>query len=101
MSKPFVSRRDARFEYSAEAVEFIERTNCAKGCAVERVGVTPHEPGGSCELIVAVVVGDGVPIPDLTDGGTWIRCERRIPLDPEPVEAGDPPQADALFEVGR
>ena len=69
--------RDHRFEYSMDAVAFIERTNCAKGCLEPRTIEDPNEPGGNCELIVTVAIGEPKAIPELHDGGHYIKCLRR------------------------
>ena len=102
MTKPFISQRDHRFEYSGDAVDFIERTNCAKGCAVERDMPADFGPGGDCLILARVAMSDYEPIAELSDGGTWVRCEKRIPLPPAPVvepEPEPPVQTEALFDV--
>lgn len=102
MTKPFVSQRDHRFHHSVDALDFIERTNCAKGCTVP-TGMFEEGPSGNCPILAQVRIGDGEPIPELSDGGTWVRCEKRIPPPPALVvepEPEPPVQTEALFDVG-
>ena len=92
---PYMPRRDHRFEYSTEACEFIERTNCAKGCihAEQEAGYINCGLG----ILVTVAIGDPVAIPELHDGGRYIKCLRRTP----PVKAEEEPvdQGPDLFEA--
>ena len=93
MTRTYVPKRDRRFEYASEAGEFIERTNCAKGC-IHAIDGTEQDPGGSCSIIAEVYAGMGEPVKGLTDGGMWIRCEKRQP-PPKTVEP--PPQEEKLW----
>jgi len=93
---PFVPSRDHRFEYSSNAIEFIERTNCAKGCTMPR-GSQDLGPGGDCYILGLVGAGDGNPIDELDDHGRYITCLKRIP-PPSAPRAPLPEPEPSLFD---
>ena len=68
--------RDPRFAYAQDAIDAIEQANCVRGCRFA-VDATPEWPGGTCDLLALVSVGDGQPIPELDDRGEGIHCLRR------------------------
>lgn len=82
---PFRSRRDHRFDHASDALDHIEETSCRLGC--RRGAKSPAEeidaggPGGQCSILLDVLMGDGNPIPELSDDGDRVVCLVREPLD--------------------
>lgn len=90
----YISQRDERFEYATDALAFVERTNCAKGC-VHATDATREEPGGTCDVLAHLSLGGGEVVPELVDEGRSIRCTKReAPAIPSIL----PSQAAARFE---
>lgn len=75
MTHAYVPRRDFRFDHASDAVNHIEFENCTHGC--QRGSLDPEMPGGACEILARVSVGDGVAVPELRDDGTVITCLAR------------------------
>lgn len=96
---PYVPRRDTRFEYAGQAVAYIERHNCARGC-VNAGPDTSAGPGGTCHLLAAVSMGDGPPIPEHRDMGRRIVCTAYTPLPAPEAPAELPAQTETLFDTG-
>lgn len=94
--KPFVSARDGRWHYSFEAVDHVEEVNCSRGCRWGAVPGSPEDeefgPGGTCEVLARVSLGDGQPIPELDDRGDEVVCLVREPASvvSSPVHARGP-----------
>lgn len=87
---PFRSRRDGRFNHSFEAIDHVEDTSCSLSCWRGAEPGSPEAvefgPGGTCDVLARVAIGDGEPIPELDDRGDEVVCLVRLPLSaPRPV----------------
>jgi hypothetical protein len=80
---PYLPQRDSRFYYADDAIQHIEALNCQWGCrrgAKDTLEWNALGPGGGCEILARVAVGDGEPIDELEYDGTRIVCHAREPL---------------------
>jgi hypothetical protein len=73
----YLPERDARFEHASDAVVWIESWNCSAGCrrgAESELELEEFGPGGTCDILARVAVGDGEPVPELRDEGNVVIC---------------------------
>lgn len=67
--------------YADQLVELVESWNCSLGCqkAGDESVVSEFGPGGTCDLLASLFVGQ--PVPEFDPRPAGIHCEARIPLD--------------------
>ena len=85
----FRPSHEGPWQYAHEAIEAIERDNCSHGCVFgARPGSqewTEFGPGGTCQVLAEVSIGDE-PVEALDLDGEVVSCRafRHRPLDAEP-----------------
>lgn len=84
--------------YAFDAIDAVEEANCSKGCvhgARTRAALAEWGPGGQCDVLAQVAIGDEV-VDELTlgDGGR-VTCSRYEMLPPSPPRERKPKPAPA------
>jgi hypothetical protein len=95
-------RGDYGTDHSSDMIALIEEHNCVKGCTLSGTRAARREfgPGGNCELLALVAIGDG-PIREFDPRPDGPHCTARIEPPPKPPAKPRarpaPPNTEPLF----
>lgn len=73
----FIPMREQRWHYASDAMDHVEERNCALGCKrglADPAAFAEFGPGGTCDILARVCIGDDEPIPELDDDGETVTC---------------------------